>query len=196
MRDTFSLRPKSKHGDDYETPRAFFALCSRIFGPFDLDVCARPETAKCERYYTAEDSCLHRDWQCRAAWCNPPYSENLISQIVPHAADQAQAGHCHVLALFPAKKSEYQWYADAVAMRASLVMPVRGRIAFLLRGRVMKQPNHASVLVWWRSGWAGPTFVCPFNNDIGLPLVCMHKMVEIGVLERVPPERDVRGALL
>lgn len=35
---------------EWETPREFFEELDREFR-FDLDVCARPENAKCERYF-------------------------------------------------------------------------------------------------------------------------------------------------
>ena len=39
--------------DDWETPPDFFAELDKEFH-FTLDPCAKPETAKCARYYTPE----------------------------------------------------------------------------------------------------------------------------------------------
>lgn len=44
------------------TPRAFFDKINSIFR-LDLDVCALPENAKCERYYTPEQDGLKQEWR-------------------------------------------------------------------------------------------------------------------------------------
>ena len=44
-----------------ETPQDFFDFLNGIFR-FDLDVCALPENAKCERFYTPEDDGLSQLW--------------------------------------------------------------------------------------------------------------------------------------
>lgn len=155
------------YSNQYETPPALFRLCVSLFGPFGLDVCAAAETAKCKRYFTAKDSCLNHSWGpfwdltgsfCgdtrqtwrTNAWLNPPYSEGSgIGEIIGRARTAADDDVTSTLALFPAKKSEQSWYQEHVAGAATLIMPVSGRIAFLLNGETQTQPNHASVLVWW-----------------------------------------------
>lgn len=44
-----------------ETPQCFFDKLSSIFN-FTLDVCALPENAKCENYYTPTDNGLEQKW--------------------------------------------------------------------------------------------------------------------------------------
>ena len=44
-----------------ETPKYLFDRISSIFN-FSLDVCALPENAKCESYYTPEDDGLSKPW--------------------------------------------------------------------------------------------------------------------------------------
>ena len=58
-----------------ETPQDFFDFLNGIFR-FDLDVCALPENAKCERFYTPEDDGLLRPWD-GGVWCNPPYGKEI-----------------------------------------------------------------------------------------------------------------------
>ena len=45
-----------------ETPKYLFDRISSIFN-FSLDVCALPENAKCESYYTPEDDGLSKPWR-------------------------------------------------------------------------------------------------------------------------------------
>ena len=44
-----------------ETPKYLFDRISSIFN-FSLDVCALPENAKCENYYTPKDDGLSKPW--------------------------------------------------------------------------------------------------------------------------------------
>ena len=44
-----------------ETPKYLFDKISSIFN-FSLDVCALPENAKCENYYTPTDNGLEQKW--------------------------------------------------------------------------------------------------------------------------------------
>lgn len=45
----------------WETPIYFFNKLNYEFG-FTLDVCALPNTAKCNNYYTPEIDGLNQDW--------------------------------------------------------------------------------------------------------------------------------------
>lgn len=58
-----------------ETPQDFFDFLNGIFR-FDLDVCALPENAKCEKYYTLETDGLKQPW-VGGVWCNPPYGKEI-----------------------------------------------------------------------------------------------------------------------
>lgn len=62
-----------KPSDYYATPWAVFWEISRLYGPFDIDVCATQETAKCPRFFTEKDNALVQPWEGRC-FMNPPYS--------------------------------------------------------------------------------------------------------------------------
>ena len=51
----------SSKTDLWATPAGFFADLDAEFH-FNLDPCATPENAKCERYFTAEQDGLKQDW--------------------------------------------------------------------------------------------------------------------------------------
>ena len=60
---------------EWETPQDLFDKLNETFH-FNLDVCATPENAKCERYFTKEDDGLKQEWSGRC-WMNPPYGKEL-----------------------------------------------------------------------------------------------------------------------
>ena len=61
--------------DLWATPQAFFDELNKEFG-FELDVCALPENAKCEKYYTPEIDGLKQQWR-GICWMNPPYGREI-----------------------------------------------------------------------------------------------------------------------
>jgi phage N-6-adenine-methyltransferase len=189
-RQDLTLRTHRKGETDsnqYGTPQEFFEVCNRIFGPFNLDVCARPDMTKCDRFFTAEDSCLNHRWYGKA-WNNPPYSEGAIGPIIEHAWNEAREGRCSTLCLFPVKKSERVWFHGYVANAATLILPVEKRIRFLRNGIPTDSPNHASVLVWYR---AGNVLGCPgyegprchgWNQTIGVSDFAVVRWRQLGLL--------------
>ncbi|EPZ8927091.1 DNA N-6-adenine-methyltransferase, partial [Acinetobacter baumannii] len=76
--------------DVWATPQDFFEKLDRVFN-FDLDVCALPENAKCERYFTPEIDGLKQEWT-GTCWMNPPYGKEIIDWVAK-AAETASKGH-------------------------------------------------------------------------------------------------------
>jgi phage N-6-adenine-methyltransferase len=67
--------------DRYATAPEDFERLDREFH-FTLDVCAEPSTAKCVRYFQADDpddpatyDGLRQEWGTAVCWMNPPYSQ-------------------------------------------------------------------------------------------------------------------------
>ncbi|MDR8340050.1 adenine methyltransferase, partial [Acinetobacter baumannii] len=69
--------------DVWSTPQDFFEKLDRVFN-FDLDVCALPENAKCERYFTPEIDGLKQEWS-GTCWMNPPYGKEIIDWVAKAA---------------------------------------------------------------------------------------------------------------
>lgn len=65
----------SSKTDLFETPQDFFDELDQEFH-FNLDVCALPENAKCEKFYTPEMDGLSQPWN-GVCWCNPPYGREI-----------------------------------------------------------------------------------------------------------------------
>ena len=65
----------SSKSDLWETPQNLFDKLDQEFG-FTLDVCAIPENAKCQKFYTPEQDGLKMPWN-GTVWCNPPYGRQV-----------------------------------------------------------------------------------------------------------------------
>jgi phage N-6-adenine-methyltransferase len=111
----------SSKTDLWETPADLFETIKADYNP-TLDVCAIPENAKCDRYFTPEQDGLSQEWE-GVCWMNPPYGR-AIGKWVKKAYEASQRG-ATVVCLLPAR-TDTAWWHDYV---------MRGRIKFL-RGRL------------------------------------------------------------
>jgi phage N-6-adenine-methyltransferase len=111
--------------DLWSTPQAFFDKLNAEFD-FTLDVCALPENAKCERYFTPEQDGLAQPW-VGVCWMNPPYGRG-IGKWVAKARDAAASG-ATVVCLLPAR-TDTAWWHDGVIGSGAEIRFVRGRLRF------------------------------------------------------------------
>ncbi len=65
----------STGNNEWETPQPLFDELCKEFG-FNLDVCATPDNAKCNTYYTIINDGLLQDWK-GVCWMNPPYGREI-----------------------------------------------------------------------------------------------------------------------
>ena len=108
----------------WATPWDFFNRLNDEFG-FELDVCALPENAKCEKYYTPEIDGLAQEWK-GTCWMNPPYGR-AIGAWIKKAYDSAMAGNT-VVCLLPAR-TDTRWFHD-YCLKSQDIRFVKGRIHF------------------------------------------------------------------
>ena len=141
-------RPEGWTSDDWATPQSIIDEFETEFGQFDLDACARPETAKAPAFFTKADNALARRWYGRV-WMNPPFSnpqpwlEKAVHETVGRHADL-------VVALLPAA-TDTGWFHDWVLPHASEVRFRRGRIKFLgWRGTPIGSPKAGTVFAIYK----------------------------------------------
>jgi phage N-6-adenine-methyltransferase len=109
---------------EWATPGAFFAKCEERFGPFDLDVCATPENAKCARFFTIIDDGLAQEWT-GMCWMNPPYGRG-IGRWMRKAYESSLKG-ATVVCLVPSRTDTAWWHDYAMRGRVEFI---RGRLKF------------------------------------------------------------------
>lgn len=108
----------------WETPQDLFDKLNAEFH-FDLDVCALPENAKCEKYYTPEDDGLSQPWN-GVCWCNPPYGKAIGKWI--QKAYETFAGGGTVVMLLPAR-TDTKWFHEYIYNKAEIRF-IKGRLKF------------------------------------------------------------------
>ena len=111
----------SSQTDEWATPQWLFDELNKEFG-FTLDVCALPDNAKCEKYYTHDVDGVKQSWADNTCWMNPPYGRE-ISKWVQKAYEESKQST--VVCLLPARTDTRWWHEYCM----------KGEIRFL-RGRL------------------------------------------------------------
>ncbi len=128
---------------NWATPPWFFDLLDQWFGPFKIDVCAEPWSAKCDRYFTKEQDGIAHPWD-EKFFCNPPFvnSGEFIEKGYRDIVDGVSPGGLYLL---PAN-TDTGWFHDYAALGEIIL--VRGRINFDLpprhRDRRREKPRQQS----------------------------------------------------
>lgn len=105
----------SSKTDLWETPQEFFDELDREFH-FGTDVCALPENAKCDRYYTPEQDGLSQPWK-GVCWCNPPYGRGIGSGV--RKGFFASVGGATVVMLLP-DRTDTRWFHEYIYGKAEV----------------------------------------------------------------------------
>ena len=113
----------SSNSDRWETPQKLFDELNQKYN-FEIDVCALPENAKCENYFTPEVDGLKQDWT-GVCWMNPPYGRE-IGKWMKKALESSRNG-ATVVCLVPAR-TDTAWWHD-YAMKGEIEF-IRGRLKF------------------------------------------------------------------
>lgn len=109
--------------DQWSTPQWLFDELNAEWN-FTLDVCALPENAKCEKYFTPSQDGLSQEWQ-GTCWMNPPYGRN-IGKWVKKAWEQSLTGVTAVC-LLPAR-TDTKWFHDYCLQ--GKIHFIKGRLRF------------------------------------------------------------------
>lgn len=121
-------RPEWWNSDHWATPPELVRALEAEFGPFDLDPCCLPDTAKAPRYYTEADNGLLRPWFGRV-FLNPPYSKPSIWLEKAISETTTTGGADLVVALLPVS-SDTRWFHRLVIDKAEIRF-IQGRVRFL-----------------------------------------------------------------
>lgn len=117
----------SSRSEAWETPQDFFDNLNDEFH-FDLDACAIPENAKCERFFTPEQDGLSQPWTGNV-WCNPPYGKD-ISKWIAKAQNEIKQNANVVVLLVPAR-TDTRWFHDYLYNKPNVELRfVKGRLKF------------------------------------------------------------------
>jgi phage N-6-adenine-methyltransferase len=97
----------SSKSDMWETPlKLFLPLNDDLH--FKTDVCATPENAKCNNYYTPDVDGLKQEWH-GMCWMNPPYGRQIGKWVEKAYTQTYLYSDCQVMCLLPAR-TDTKWF--------------------------------------------------------------------------------------
>lgn len=126
--------------DEWYTPREIIDALGR----FDLDPCApmRPLYQTADVMVNKSQDGLTYPWGGCRVWCNPPYSQPLITQFVQRMVDHNNG----ILLLFA--RLDNKLFQDMILPRATAVLFMRHRVRFYREdGTQGGSPGIGSVLI-------------------------------------------------
>lgn len=116
----------SSKTDLWATPQDFFNRLNDEFC-FDVDVCASPENAKCDIFFTKEQDGLSQSWGKNICWCNPPYGRE-IGKWVKKAYISSEDEGSTVVMLLPAR-TDTKWFHEYIYNKSEIRF-IKGRLKF------------------------------------------------------------------
>ena len=129
---------------EWETPADFYEKLDRSFG-FTLDPCCTKATAKCEKYFVAEDNGLEQAWDGHKVFMNPPYGRE-ISKWIKKAFVEGSKPHTTVVCLLPSRTDTKYWHN--YCMKADEIYFVKGRLKFGNANNKNAAPFPSAVVVF------------------------------------------------
>lgn len=90
---------------DWQTPDSVFKPLDDEF-KFTLDVCATPQNARCENYFTTRENGLLQEWS-GCCWMNPPFGDQ--AKWVKKAYRESRRG-VTVVCLLPTRTNTEWWH--------------------------------------------------------------------------------------
>ena len=133
---------------DYETPDDIFNFLHVIFD-FSLDVAANAFNTKTPEFINEETNALTVPWKTEKKWwMNPPWGKEYkkktgytINDWINKALFEFRKGNEGVGIV--SARTDTGWWHDYVSEAPYIWFP-KGRVAFLIDGKVKKQPNFPS----------------------------------------------------
>lgn len=116
----------SSSTDLWATPQDFFNRLNAEFD-FDIDVCASPDNAKCDTYFTKEQDGLSQSWGGVTCWCNPPYGRE-VGKWVQKAYISSKNEGSTVVMLLPAR-TDTKWFHEYIYNQSEIRF-IKGRLKF------------------------------------------------------------------
>jgi phage N-6-adenine-methyltransferase len=114
----------SSDTDLWATPQWLFDALNSHY-EFNLDVCAVPENAKCEKFFSPQEDGLKQKWE-GVCWMNPPYGRKILKW-VKKAYESSKEGAI-VVALLPSR-NDTAWFWDYTYWKARIEF-IKGRLKF------------------------------------------------------------------
>jgi site-specific DNA-methyltransferase (adenine-specific) len=100
---------------EWETPDELFQELDRVYH-FTLDACARPENAKCQKFFTKKEDGLAQDWRGNVVYCCPPSGTRNLRLWVAKGAAEGKKKNTTVVMLLPVS-TDAAWFQEHIYLQ-------------------------------------------------------------------------------
>lgn len=117
-----SARTTLRIAGEWETPDELFRELDKKYH-FTLDACARPDNAKCQKFFTIQDDGLSQSWAGHTVFCNPPSGTASLRRWVAKAAQEAKNGKKKTLVvmLLPVS-TDSKWFQEHIYLQRGVTV--------------------------------------------------------------------------
>lgn len=160
-----------KERQELATPRWLAAEIHELawdkFGEkLQLDVCAHPENAVCEHFFTKEQNGLQQPWHPHGpVFCNPPFSQvySWLDKFVEQEPEELKA-----VFLLRGGDLQTKWVKDFGYLFEIEMLTPRVNYLNWRKGRIERGANFPSMLWWYNSNRKTPLMHSMGSRDGGL----------------------------
>ena len=166
--DMRPARAKGTGAESWYTPREIIEAARSVMGGIDLDPASSDEAnavVRAEKFYTAEDDGLSREWHGRV-WMNPPYTRGLVGRFTDRLIEERIAGRVEQGVVLVNAQTDAAWW-QRLARAAEVVCVTEGRVRF------WRSVGSASEGVMGQAIFGVGVDVEPFRKAIGGWGVCL-----------------------
>lgn len=119
--------------NEWYTPAEYIGAVRDVLGTIDLDPASSEIANKvvgADRFFTAEDDGLAKEWTAKTLWMNPPYAQPLIAQFVEKLVSEIAAWRVLEAIALTHNYTDTAWFHRAEE-NCQAICFTRGRIGFL-----------------------------------------------------------------
>lgn len=118
--------------NEWYTPPEFIEAARAVMGGIDCDPASSAianKTVKAEKFYTAEEDGLDKEWGPRV-WMNPPYAQPLIAEFSEGIASRFESGEIQQACVLVNNATDTGWF-QRMMLAGNAVVFIRTRVRFL-----------------------------------------------------------------
>ena len=150
---------------DWATPWPLFQKLNDSYGPFELDVCATAQNAKCKSFFSLEDDGLAQVWH-GVCWMNPPYGRALPRWMFKAVAEVRTGRARRVVCLLPVRTDTAWWHRYVLPYGAEIHY-LRGRIRF--EGAASSAPLPSGVVIFENRSYSTEALFGLLDETVSCP---------------------------
>jgi ParB family chromosome partitioning protein len=135
--------------NEWYTPPEYIEAARKVLGAIDLDPASNAEAnkiIKADRFFTAEDDGLNKNWKGRV-WLNPPYTSSLIAHFALKLKIHYAKKEVTEAVVLVNNATETAWFNTLISIASAVVFP-KSRVKFHTAGGEAGAPLQGQAFIY------------------------------------------------